>query len=155
MAVDPGEHTGFAIYDFIERRFIETQTFDHPRYKWVGMHRLLNYLDSVIPSVYPPEVVHVIIEYPPAFVYRRNASAGGSASGGNRHAFNIGGVRREAELIFGKLVFEKRLPYVDLVPPVRAAKWSAADAERFTGIKRMSQHARDAARLALHEVRGL
>jgi hypothetical protein len=118
------------------------------------MHRLLNYLDSIIPQIYPPEIVQIIIEYPPAFVYQRN-KRGDNAVGGYRHAFNIGGVRREAELIFGKLTFEKRLPYVDLVPPVRQPKWSANDAERFTGIKKMSQHARDAARLALYEVRGL
>ncbi|MER3478838.1 MAG: hypothetical protein C4287_23225 [Leptolyngbya sp. ERB_1_2] len=154
FGIDPGEHTGFAIYDVAERRFRELRTFHHDRYKWTGMHRLLRFIESVIPSEYLPDEVSILIEHPGRFLYRRTVS-NGRALGGDRHILNIGGVRREAELIYGYLAYMRQLPFVQLVPPVNEPKWTAAEAQRWTGRRDVSQHARDAARLCLYNIRGI
>lgn len=130
VGVDPGVNTGYAEFDRVEKTW-ELLTLDF----WTVFERLRVRVD-----------VFVVIENPADIrpVFERYGVRGKSQL---RVAQNVGGVKREAQLLIDGL---KRCDIpVAPVAPVRAQKWTAEDIRRILGISaRSSEHARDAARLA-------
>lgn len=133
LAIDCGEKSGLAIYDAQSREITKVLTTD-----FFGVFTFLKTLER--------ESVNVIVEVPPQFVYARNSGNSGAVR--DKMAFQIGGNRREAQLIargariLGFAVKE--------VLPVRATKWTAEQLKRETGFsEKTNQHCRDAIRLAV------
>lgn len=132
IAVDSGEHTGIAIYDALQKKITEFKTTD-----FFGAIAFI--------KTQPKELSKVIVEVPSDFVYARNNFQGGKVR--DKMCINIGMNRRESMLLAEAL---RRCGFsVEEVLPVRAAKWTAEQLNRYLGIaQRTSQHVRDACRLA-------
>lgn len=132
IGIDPGVSTGVAEYDRRTMTWsLRTSTFWEV-YEWIRGHDLR---DSIL----------VIVEDPAA---NRPVFDRGVAGRKAAHiAQSVGGVKREATLFVEGL---QRLGVAVIArKPVRAAKWTAEDLKRITGVSaRSSEHARDAARLA-------
>lgn len=90
---------------------------------------------------------HVYVEIPPEFIYSRNNQQSGAVR--DKHAINIGGNRREAQLLAEAL---RREGYsVSEVPPVRETKWNQEEfQQRLQTAIKTNQHCRDAARIAYY-----
>jgi hypothetical protein len=140
VGVDPGKHTGIGVL----RR--ATSTHKEKVLTWTtrDFHSVQKYLATVFAD---RSEVKVFVEHPPAFVYGRNAGK----QGGERDRFqaDVGGVRREAKLLFEMLLHEGW--DVELVAPVREKKWDAQRFRLFTGSANpANEHERDAVRLAVY-----
>lgn len=132
LALDPGTHTGIAIYDPKQKKIIKTHSTD-----FFGAFKFLKSLDR--------DSVNVVVEVASTFVYNRNNGEKGMSR--DKMCFLMGGTRREGQLmaigcrILGFNVKE--------VQPIPAKKWTAEQLKRELGFDaRTNQHVRDAARLA-------
>ncbi|MDD5392411.1 MAG: hypothetical protein PHE17_05265 [Thiothrix sp.] len=132
IGLDPGEHTGFAVYDRVSRRFSELREISFETAVWE------------ITEKYKAAII--VIELPNNKSVWHKPGAGGLAAI-QRTAVNVGSVLREAELLkrslqyFGK---RKGCDYeIRTVHP--QGKVDAARFERITGHSgRSNQHCRDA-----------
>ncbi|HXG86236.1 MAG TPA: hypothetical protein VNI84_19605 [Pyrinomonadaceae bacterium] len=133
VGIDAGLETGIGIFDPQTQKLFAVHTTD-----FFGAEEYLNVLTRTAR-------LRIFLEVPPAFVYARNAGQSGAVR--DKHAINIGGNRREAQLL-SKLL--KRAGFdVTEVPPVRQLKWTADQFKRHLQTDlRSNQHERDAARLA-------
>ena len=133
IGIDCGTRSGVAVYNSQTKTITETRTTD-----FFGAIKFVR--------TFEPETVKIIVEVPSDFVYARNNFQGGKVR--DKMCINIGGVRRESQLLAEAL---RRCGFnVSEVLPVRAHKWTAEQLKRYLGIEaRTSQHVRDAARLAL------
>ncbi|MCP9290034.1 hypothetical protein [Gracilimonas sediminicola] len=133
IGIDGGVNTGFAVWDRKEKKFAELTSEDF----WEVF--------STITSLYPPALVDIYVEDPsknkPVFFKK----------GANNHkkmlkvAQNVGGVKRETELLIEGL--EKEGYEVQRVRP-GSAKWDADTFKNMTKYKgRTNEHSRDAGRL--------
>jgi len=136
VGIDPGVSTGLAIWV----RKDNSWTWSEWDFFTVQEH-----LERVFGEC--REAVKIFVEHPfGGHVKTKKAKALGE---GQQDVFmgNAGGNRREAELLAASLLRQKW--DVELVPPVREAKWTAQEFKLFTGSsKSASQHCRDAVRLA-------
>jgi hypothetical protein len=131
IGVDPGKHTGAAVYDRKERRLIEVVTIDFWRFAFDFHLR------------YPPNVVHkLIVELPnTTAVWHKKAKKREAIE---KTAVNVGKSLREAELLAD---WAGRVGY-EVITRHPQGKVDDAIFRRITGWKgRTSQHARDAAML--------
>ncbi len=132
VGIDCGENTGLSFYDRAAKKLISVHTTD-----FFGVALLL--------SAFFQDEMHVYVEIPPTFIYSRNDHQSGAVR--DKQAVNIGGNRREAQLLAEDL---RRKGYaVSEVPPIRQTKWTQEQFEKEmqTQIK-TNQHCRDAARIA-------
>lgn len=135
VGIDPGVATGLALWireqnqwSWSEHDFFTVQTF--------------------LASVFENKAdVKIYLEHP--FGGHVQSKRAKSLDGGSQDKYigNTGGNRREAELLAESL---RRSGWdVELVSPVREAKWTAEKFRLFTGSRNpASQHCRDAVRLA-------
>jgi hypothetical protein len=144
LGVDPGQHTGSAMYDRTEDRLCWLVTWDF----W-------KLYDNVVENMQSDQVV-IVFEVPKVAggfrLYQRfkeggqeEVKAGGPQS---KVAANIGANAREGTLLaqrFADMGFDVWI----VPPPKRAKKWTAEDLYRETKFAgRSSEHSRDAARVA-------
>lgn len=131
IGIDCGEKTGVGIYSRAADALIEIHTTDFFE------------VENVL-SVYKA-VANIFVEVPSKFLYARNAGQRGAVR--DKHAINVGGNIREAELLAEKL---RRAGYsVEEVPPIQQTKWTAEQFQRYLKTDlRSNQHERDAARIA-------
>jgi len=132
MGVDPGIHTGFAVYDRDEERIIEAATVTF----WELFTETLSH--------YPPDQTDVIVE--DARLNKPTFDKDNDAGDRKREKIsrNVGSVQAESRLIIEGL---KLMGYQVL--PIRPSgeKWDDATVRRITGYtQRTSAHARDAIR---------
>jgi len=137
--VDPGVNTGIAVLKRRDKSLVHIATRD-----FFGTQ---TYLTTHYPD---RSEIKVVVEIPPEFVYARHAGWLEAKTKEERAKilFNIGGNRREAQLLAKAI---RRLGYdVREELPVQQTKW---DLERFRLAFRTTitanAHERDAARLAL------
>jgi hypothetical protein len=140
VGIDPGASTGVGIIRWRDDAVLHwcTQNF----------FSVQDFLLNTFPHKHE---VKVIVEVPAGFLYDRNTPETDRqpAAIRDRMMLNIGGVKRESELLVEAL---KRLGFtVHQFPPVREKKWTP---EKFRlkakSNRRASEHERDAVRLALH-----
>jgi hypothetical protein len=132
IGIDCGETTGIGVYNRHTQKILGVHTTD-----FFGVIEFLTAYDKSDMTIY--------VEIPPTFIYSRNKFQSGAVR--DRHAVNIGGNRREAQLLAEAL---RREGYsVSEVPPIRKTKWNQAEYEKHlkTDIK-TNQHCRDACRIA-------
>lgn len=140
VGIDPGKSTGVGI--------LRRAHGNHPERVMDWCSKDFFTVQEYLASVFPERSdVKVFVEHPGKFVYGRNAGK----TGGERDNFqaDVGGVRREAQLLFESLL---RSGWdVELVAPVREKKWDAQRMRLFTGSSKSStEHERDAVRLAVY-----
>lgn len=133
IGVDPGMHTGVAVYDMQAEQFTRLVELDF----W----RAFEYLVT-----FPPAETELHIEDPSKIstIYARNQREAGAAR--DMMAQRVGGNKREATLLVEGL--ERKGYRVERVAPRRRSKWSDADFRAITQHDaRTNEHVRDAARL--------
>lgn len=130
IGIDPGQHTGFAIYSIQQRKIVELRTVDF----W-GAY-------SQVCAFQPIEISRVVVEVPDTKHVWQQMPKGTKAI--QRQAVNVGGVIREAQLLAEGLM---RAGYkVVRVNP--RGKRTHAEFCKFTGwTGKTNQHCRDAALL--------
>jgi hypothetical protein len=137
IGIDPGEHTGVAVYSREARRLVTVETMDF----WAAHDYVLSL---------SPNRVEVVVEVPGTFLYNAQTASNAamqSRPARDRKAVNVGGVRMMGELLARR--FESKGFVIRRVQPARAKKWDAAQFRRYTGWgQRTNSHERDAARLA-------
>lgn len=135
IGIDPGRQTGVGVLRYSDDKVIGWYT------------KNFFSVQGFLRTCYHPSQIKIIVEVNPKFMYRRNA--GEKDQTRDRHMTDIGGVRREAELLAETL---RRLGYtVYEVPPVREKKWDEKRFRLFTrSNKTANQHERDAVRLAFY-----
>lgn len=131
IGIDCGEKTGIGIYNVAAKSLIEIHT--------------TNFFEIETVLAAYKHAAHIFVEVPSKFMYARNARQSGAVR--DKHAINVGGNIREAELLAEKL---RRAGYkVEEVPPVKQTKWTAEQFQRYLATDlRSNQHERDAARIA-------
>lgn len=131
VGIDPGQHTGVAIYDRVSKEWVlRTEDF------WSAYDIL---------KTFSRETTLIVIETPRKFMYARNDKFTGPDVR-NRMSSDMGGNRREAELLAAR--FESLGFTVNWIVPA-GSKWCAKTLKRYTGITaRTNEHVRDAVRLA-------
>lgn len=137
VAIDPGTHTGVAVYSIARDKVLDWYTRDFYTVQDFLVNSFQGMKDQVV----------VCIEKPPTFLYKRHRT--GIAESDQKVMFYAGGTYREAELLAGTL---RRLGFtVRIVPPVGRTKWKQEEMELATrSRKRSNPNERDATRLALH-----
>jgi hypothetical protein len=137
IGVDGGKNCGFAVYDNVAEKFISIETLDF----W----RVYNKITSSFLRIETEIIVEKL--NPTGALYAR--TDGKTAKGRDRFAANVGGARRETDLLIEGL--ELAGFTVRKVKPVKAAKWTPDDLARFCKwTKQTSEHGRDAARIIFH-----
>lgn len=135
--VDPGVYTGIAVFDRVENRI---------RYiKQTNFFGVIPWFRSMLRV----SELAVFVEVPKMFIYSRNEEAkGGVAAKRDRFMANVGGNRREGQLLVEWLDLEGFT--VQQIKPIGQKKW---DDRQFRAITKWngpaSQHVIDAARIAL------
>lgn len=144
-AIDPGQNTGVAVMNYATDEII-----------WWGTKSFFTVQDFLLNTFKHRQDVKVIVEVPPGFLYERNEAEesedetpGVGRKIRDRKMLNIGGVKRESELLAEAL---RRLGFsVTEVSPVRQKKWTPAKFQLVTkSHKRANKHEMDAVRLAIH-----
>jgi hypothetical protein len=131
--VDPGKTTGVGVYDRTEGRIVFIHTTD-----------FFGVADFLMRWVRISDL-KVYVEIPRVFMYDRNGAQQGSVR--DKMLINIGGVRREAELLAGLLRGQGFT--VEEVPPITEKKWTQQKFQQITKCKRQTnEHERDACRIA-------
>lgn len=131
IGIDPGKKTGVAWYDREKRKIATYETSDF----WSVYHR---FADETAWS----QNVEFVIEVRQGHVIDGRKDGEASAFGRDKFAANVGGNRREAELLADGL--ESCGYDVRRVNPTRT-KWTAKDLKQRTGIaERTNEHVRDA-----------
>ena len=130
VGIDPGTHTGFAVYSVQRRAFAEIQTLSF----WEAFDRV---------TEYPVETTKVVVEVPSTKAVWQTLPKTGLRTL-QRQAVNVGGVLREAELLADGLFNAGYLV-------IRAHPIGKTDKKRFQRITgfmdRLNQHQRDAGML--------
>lgn len=127
IGIDPGKHTGFAVYDLRTERFARLETLDF----WSAFGAVM---------LYQPEMLsRVVIELPDTkHIWHKDAA---TRSAMQRQAVNVGSVLREAELLSMGL---RKAGY----PVENANPRGKVDEKKFKMITgwtgRSNQHCRDA-----------
>jgi len=147
VAIDAGMSTGVGIYSKKTNKVLHWCTKD--------FHSVQEFLSNTFED---KSEVKIIVEVPAAFLYDRNAAEDNSGVPDDsrikirdRKMLNIGGVRREAQLLAAALRLQGWLVYEVL--PVREKKWDMEKFRLYTGRKtsiRANAHEMDAVRLAIH-----
>jgi hypothetical protein len=131
IGIDPGTSTGIAVFDRNSRQIVRAETLDF----WAAYDLCL--------AEYPPAICDLIIEdcsKNKVQVYARL-----NAYRGSRVAANVGGVKRESQLLIDGL---RRRGYNVVAIRPQGSKWDTETVKRITGWnRRVSEHARDAIRL--------
>jgi len=138
VGIDPGTSTGVGVLDRPQNKVIGWTTRD--------FFTVREYLDAMFED---REMVKIYVEHPfGGHIKTRRAKA---LDDGAQDVYlgDAGGNRREAQLLFETL---RRDGWdVELVNPVREAKWDARRFKLFTGSSQAAnQHERDAVRLAVY-----
>ena len=130
IGIDPGTHTGFAVYSVERRSFNDLLTLTF----WEAFDKVLEY---------PPESTKVIIEVPSTnTVWQAMPKTGIRPI--QRQAVNVGRVIREAELL-AEGIFSRGYLVIKSNPIGKADKRRF---QRITGFMgRLNQHQRDAGML--------
>jgi hypothetical protein len=133
IGIDCGEKTGIGIFDRETGRLVCLHTTD-----FFGVAGFLETFKS-------SDELKIFVEVPAKFIYARNSRQSGAVR--DKHAINIGGNIREAELMAKHL---RREGFdVTEVAPVRQTKWTAEQFQRIMNSDlKTNQHERDAARIA-------
>jgi hypothetical protein len=128
IGIDPGTHTGVAVYHRPTERIVDACTVD--------FSRALEFVEQN----YKPDECDLIIE--DASLNKPTFRKGKSDRAQDRMARNVGMVQRESRLLIAE--FRRRGYRVLAVRPT-SGKWNADVTKRVTGYaQRCSQHARDA-----------
>lgn len=138
VGIDPGVSTGVAIYNRKTSKVLTWCTKD--------FFSVQEYLMTVLSNI---NEAKVFVEHPFAGHVKTNRAKGLTGGSADVYTANAGGNRREAQLLAESL---RRHGFdVELVNPVREAKWDATRFRLFTGSsKAASQHERDAVRIAVY-----
>lgn len=132
IGLDPGQQTGYSVFDRTTKRLIECLTLDFSR------------VLRKIRAEYHTEETIIFIEYVanrPTFRRKPGEAIGVT----DRKARNVGAVTREAKLLIGEL---ESSGFVVVAEGYTGKEWDDAYFKRVTGwTGRTSQHARDAASL--------
>lgn len=133
IGIDPGEHTGIAVWDGGLKTFLLIQT--------MPLHRALDEVRKWHASQRTVTVVFEDARQRQWFQKER------SVSEYRGKLMGAGAAKRDAR-IWEEFLTDRGIPFVAQAPAARMTKWNQAQFERFTGFKgRTSNHARDAALL--------
>ena len=137
IGIDPGEHTGVAIWDTGQRAFRLLATL--PLHK--ALHLVQTWRDSEPHLADDVRVVFEDARQRTWFPRERNASEY------RGRLMGAGAAKRDAR-IWEEFLTDERIPFEAHKPEAGGTKWSADYFARITGYKgRCSEHARDAALL--------
>jgi len=139
IGIDPGSHTGLAVYSKADGLKLQTLTF------W----KTIDYLrEHVLPHIGKEAEFLVIIETPQhnTFIYRERIDPNRLAAT-LRIARNVGMNQRDASLLVEFLKLNK-IPVEEFTPGPKDHKWPAPYFKHLTGIDtaKTAEHVRDAAR---------
>lgn len=135
IGIDPGEHTGVAVWDGKARRLIECAT--------LPLHRALRLVGEYNDKA-PARGLRVVFE---DARQRRWLPRESSASEYRGKLMGAGAAKRDAR-IWEEYLTDLDVAFEALAPRAGMTKWDAAQWARVTGWKgRTSEHARDAALL--------
>lgn len=134
IGIDPGAHTGVAVWDTDRRALVEVAT--------LPLHRAL----ALVSSYAAQGDIQVTFE---DARQRRWLPAERSRSEYRGHLMGAGSVKRDCT-IWEEFCRDKRIPFTARAPQKGLTKWSAEAFARLTGWQgRTSDHARDAAMLVV------
>ena len=137
VGIDPGEHTGVAVYDRDYKQFLAVRTMDF----WTAF--------EFVTANYEASETLLVIENGSLNKFtNRQYTEDKSSATGERISRNVGMNNRESDLLIEGLRrqgFEVR----EFKPISGNGKWSPDQARRYTGYTgRTNEHVRDAMRLA-------
>lgn len=135
IGIDPGEHTGLAVWDGIRGEFLSVET--------VPLHRALEKVKALKdnPAGRP---LHVIFEDARR---RKWFEQERSASESRGKLMGAGAAKRDAK-IWEEFLTDHRIPFTAHAPQRGGTKWTAERFAAVTGYKgRTNEHNRDAALL--------
>lgn len=137
FGIDPGEHTGIAVWDGASRAFREVATLPI----WKAMEEVRRWNYACIAQCVPFYVVFEDARQRKWFPQERNnAEYRGRLMG-------AGAAKRDAR-IWEEYLTDNRIPFRAVKPQPGLTKWSAEYFAKITGWQgRTSEHARDAALL--------
>jgi hypothetical protein len=125
LGIDPGTHTGFALWDADAQRFLEVRE--------TAVHRALEYVATLV-------VTHPTL--PVIFEDARLRNWFGNS--GREVLQGAGAAKRDAK-IWEDFLEDKAIPYVARKPGPGSTGWKAEDFNRRTGWQgKTNEHARDA-----------
>jgi len=139
IGIDPGEHTGIAVWDGASRKFLEVATLP----LWRALEEVKRWHYAVLLS---PKPIHFRVVFEDARkrtwfpAERNNAEYRGRLMG-------AGAAKRDAK-IWEEFLDANHIPFEAVKPRAGMTKWNADYWSRMTGwTGRTSEHARDAALL--------
>ena len=134
IGIDPGDHTGVAVWDAGSKRFIALLT--------LPLHRAFDVVKGTAAS--NPQRTFVVFEDARQRKWFRKER---SASEYRGRLMGAGAAKRDAK-IWEEFLADISVPYAAHKPQAGTTKWSAEHFAKVTGWKgRCSEHARDAALL--------
>ena len=139
IGIDPGEHTGFAVWDTTTRTFLQVQTL--MLHQAMDEVKRWNYARLLAEKAIPFAVIFEDARQRTWFApERNNAEYRGKLMG-------AGAAKRDAR-IWEEFLEARHIPYHALKPAPGRTKWNADYWAHITGWQgRTSEHARDAALL--------
>lgn len=134
IGIDPGVHTGFAVWDSIGERFDRMVTLKID----IAMEQVAAMHDR-------GEVDHVVFED----ARLRRWYGNHSAETDRARLQGAGSIKRDCT-IWQDFLTRKSIPHTAVAPQAGSTKWTKENFERITGwTKKTSEHARDAALLVV------
>ncbi len=127
IGIDAGTHTGVAVWDKLEKRFVEIQT--------TSILKAMN----IVKKYEKSDIVQVRLEDA-----RKRKWFGDS---GRERLQGAGSVKRDC-VIWEEFLNDRKIPYMLVAPKNNSTKLSAESFKNITGYKgRTNEHTRDAAML--------
>lgn len=137
IGIDPGDHTGVAVWNTVERELTAVRTMQ--------LHQALKFVSEIIDDA---EQTHTLVEvHFEDARQRRWLPMEKSASDYRGKLMGAGSVKRDCT-IWEEFLTDQGVPFHAIPPRKGATKWAEDYFKRITGWKgRTSNHARDAAAL--------